>query len=173
MADNYIVVGQFRFVDDTKSAIQKLRKAGFEELSVYSPLPNHDLEDELYKDRKRSPIRRCTLIGGLIGCLGAFLFTSWMSIDWPLRTSAKSLISVPAFVIIAFECTILIGAIFTLLGMLFFSRIPNVSRPGGFSGKFTEGTFGVAVRVAKESTENVKSLLQGCGAEHVEEEYAR
>ena len=127
----------------------------------------------MYRGKVRSPVRMFTLLGGLTGCLGAFLFTSWMSVDYPLRTSAKQLISIPAFVVIAFECTILLGAIFTLLSMFGFSRVPNIAPSYGHRPEFSEGRFGLSVRVAESDMEAVKLELQSCGAEEVETQYVR
>lgn len=173
MSADYLVIGHFKFVDDVQSAIRRLREAGFGEIELYSPAPNHDLEDELYLGKPRSPVRRFTLLGGLTGCLGGFLMTIWMSLDWPLRTSAKTVVSIPAFVVIAFECTILLGAIVTLIGMLLNSRIPTVASFPGFRPSFTNGTFGLVARVNKQQVDVASDKLKGCGASDVEIQYVR
>lgn len=173
MAAEYIVIGHFQFIDDVKKAIVSLKRQGIKDLTLYSPAPNHDLEDELYLGKRRSPVRIFTFLGGLFGCLGAFLMTIWMSSDWPMRTSAKPIVSIPAFVVIGFECTILIGGIVTLLAMLHFCRIPNPFRSPGFRGDFTKDIFGLVVRVPKEQTENIDKELRSFGAKEVEVEYVR
>lgn len=172
MADN-LVIGHFEFVDDVKSAIIKLRELGLGDCELFSPVPNHDLEDELYKFKPRSPVRRMTLLGGVSGLLGGFLMTIWMSMDWPLRTSAKPIISIPAFFIVSFECMILLGAIFTLLGMLVFSGIPKIFSTPGYRPSFSESTFGLTVRVAKERAEDIRKYFKDCGASEVEVQYVR
>lgn len=171
--NDYLVVGHFKFVDDTKAAIIKLREMGYRNVQLYSPVPNHELEEELYRDRPRSPVRRLTLLGGVTGCLGAFLMTSWMSLDWPLRTSAKPLLSVPAFVVIAFECTILLGGLFTLLALLHFCRLPNIFRSPGYRPVFSRDIFGLTVRVPKDAADAVQAELQRSGAGEVEVQYVR
>lgn len=173
MTGDYVVVGHFKRIEQTKEAICKLREHGCSDIKLYSPFPCHELDDEMYRDKPRSPVRMITLLGGVTGCLGAFLMTSWMSVDWPIRTSAKPLISWPAFVIIAFECTILLGAIFTLLGMFHFSRIPNLWKSPGYSPKFSEGTFGLLARVGKAQVENTEAFLRDIGAHQVEVQYVR
>jgi hypothetical protein len=173
MATDYMVIGHFKYLDDTLSAVRKLRDKGIDSPEVFSPFPHHDLEDEVYKGKKRSPVRRFTLLGGLTGCLGAFLMTCWMSMDWPLRVSAKPLLSIPAFVVIAFECTILLGAIFTLLSMFHFSRIPNPFTNHGFRPNFTNDTFGIAVKINKEGAEEISKLFSATGAAEVEVQYVR
>jgi hypothetical protein len=174
MEANYLVIGEFANAENARAAISELKDRGHDkDLRYFSPFPEHHLEDALYQGRKRSPVRRFTLLGAVTGCLGAFLMCSWMSIDYPLRVSAKPLVSIPAFVIIGFECTILIGSIVTLLAMFFFSGIPSIFQSAGFRPEFTEGTFGVVVKVPKEKSESLKSDMESWGAGKVEIEYRR
>jgi hypothetical protein len=173
MNTEHLVIAHFRFLDDLNNAVRSSKSAGYEEIDVYSPMPHHDIEDTYWEGKPRSPVRMFTLLGGLSGCLGAFLMTSWMSTDYPIRTSAKTLISVPAFVVIAFECTILLGAIFTLLSMFHFSRIPNIKYNPGYRGEFSNGTFGLTVRTSKDKAEILAKELEGMGAAKVEVQYVR
>lgn len=172
MAKN-AVIGSFGLSDPTVKAIKGLRENGFDNLEVFSPFPSHDIDDEMYRGKPRSPVRRLTMLGALTGISGAFLMTCWMSIDYPIRVSAKPLISIPAFIIIAFECTVLLGTIFTLLAMFNFSRIPNIGRFPTFRGKFTNGTFGVVVTVSEGKEAEVTELLKTFGASDVEVQYVR
>ena len=174
MKDNnqYLVIGSFADAHLAVGALETLRTDGLQDqCNYYSPFPEHHLEDEFFHGRKRSPVRRFTLLGASTGCLGAFLFTSWMSVDYPLRVSAKPLISIPAFVVIAFECTILLGAIFTLASMLLFGGIPNPFKAPGRLPQFTEGTFGVTVTVDRARKEEMEKKLKSLGAVSVESQY--
>jgi len=173
MADKYLVVGHFKFLDDTQRAIEGLRDSN-REYKVYSPFPSHDLEDTVYEGKKRSPVRMFTLLGGLLGLSGAFLMTIWMSMDYPLRTSAKPIISIPPFVIIAFECTILLGAIITLLSMFHFSKVPHwFYSTRGYRPNFSKDTFGVVATVGKSETDSFKEKFLSQGAHEVEIQYVR
>ncbi len=173
MSSDYLVIGHFKFVDDTRAAIRKLREMGEKDVELFTPFPNHELEDEMYFGQKRSPVRRVTLLGGLTGLTFAFLMTCWMSIDYPVRVSAKPLISIPAFIVIAFECTILFGSLANLLAMFHFSRIPNLVRNPGHRPVFTDGTFGLTVRVPKDKTDQIGQLFKTGGANEVEVQYVR
>ena len=173
----HYAVGQYSYPAEAAAAIRQLRSEydsdADVEIGYFSPFPEHDIEDAAFDGKVKSPVRMFTLLGGLTGCLGAFLFTSWMSIDYPLRVSAKPLVSIPAFVIIAFECTILLGALFTLLGMLFFSRVPNVSHNPEFDEGFTSDKFGVSLKTRSGDAETLASRLKELGAEEVEVSYVR
>ncbi len=175
MSADYLVVGHFKFVDDTLEAIRRVKSQGLghDDLELYSPVPNHDLEDEVYKGKPRSPVRLFTLFGGLAGLSLAFLMTIWMSLDYPVRVSAKPIVSIPAFVVIAFECTILLGGIFTLLGLLHNCRLPWIFPTPGYRPNFSKDTFGLVVRVTKDKSETIRAEMQSCGAEQVEVQYAR
>lgn len=173
MSADYLVVGHFENVDDTQEAIRSLRKGGDSSIELFTAFPNHDLEEEMFKGQKRSNVRRFVLAGGLLGLTGAFLMTIWMSLDYPVRVSAKPLVSIPAFVVIGFECTVLIGCICNLLGMFHFSRIPWPFRVPGHRPVFSEGTFGLTARVTKERAEAAKELMERCGAHLVEVQYVR
>lgn len=174
MASKYLVIGHFEYLDDTLNVIRKIKDEGREkDYEVYSGFPYHDLEDEIYKGKKRSPVRRFTLAGAVTGCLGGFLMTSWMSLDWPLRTSAKAILSFPAFVVIAFECTILLGALANISSMFHFCRIPNPFPNPGHRKPFSGGTFGVSLKVDKEETEKYETSFKEMGAKKVELQYVR
>lgn len=169
----YFVIGTFGKVEQAQKAVSLLKKdSKAKDVEYYAPFPDHGLEAVKYENIKRSPVRRFTLLGGLTGCLGAFLFTSWMSLDYPIRVSAKPILSYPAFVVIAFECTILLGGIFTLLSMFHFSRIPSLVRPVSFRKEFTEDKFGVVVEVDEADSENFVNYIKSLGAEKVEKQYA-
>ena len=172
MSKNHIVIGQFKYLDDTLAAVEQLKSKGIE-FKTYAPFPSHELEDAVYENKPRSPVRFFTLLGGVTGCLGAVLMTSFMSVDYPLRVSAKPLLSYPAFSVIMFECTVLIGGIITLLSMFHFARIPNLSFWPDYRPVFSEGTFGITVRAEEAAAKDVRAILEKSGAQKVEVEYAR
>jgi len=172
MSKDYYVIGTFSESGKAKAALKSLNERGLSaDSEYYAPFPEHHLEDEKFKGKKRSPVRRFTLLGATTGCLGAFLFTSWMSLDYPIRVSAKPYLSYPAFVVVAFECTILLAGIFTLLSMFHFSRLPNLSRPSGYRKPFSENMFGVTLRVSKSDASQYEELFTQHGAVSVELQY--
>lgn len=169
---NNVVVAQFKYLDDTVHAVAKMRDAG-EDYEVYLPYPDHHVEHEYFKHKPKSPVRRMTLAGAITGCSLAFLMTTWMSIDYPIRVSAKPYLSFPAFVIPGFEWTVLFGGLFNMLAIAIFSGVPRLKRKAGFRGKFTEDTFGIAVQTTKDRAEELKKQLEAMGAQVVETEYTR
>ena len=160
------VLGIFQYLDATLDAIKKLRTAGRTDFTVYSPIPRHEIEDAL--DQPVSPVRMFTLIGGIAGCaIGAWL-TLWMSYDWPLVVGGKPVGSVPPYVVIMFEMTILFGALSTILGILF--NAVFAARRGGkiqYDPRFTNDRFGIFVPASSQEAGKMESLLREAGAEEV------
>ena len=160
------VLGVFGYLDATLDAIKKLRAAGHTDFTVYSPVPRHEIEDAL--GQAVSPVRMFTLIGGIAGCaIGAWL-TLWMSYDWPLVVGGKTIGSVPPYVVIMFEMTVLFGALSTILGILFNSAFAG-RRLGTiqYDPRFTNDKFGVFVPAGSDKASRVETMLRDAGAEEV------
>ena len=160
------VLGVFGQLDATVDAIGQLRQGEHTDFTVYSPIPRHELEDAL--GQAVSPVRMFTLIGGIAGCaIGAWL-TLWMSADWPIVTGGKPVGSIPPYVVIMFEMTILFGALSTILGILFNSLF--AARRAGtilYDARFTNDRFGIFVPTAGDKAARLESLLRDAGAEEV------
>src|SRR3989441_6742954 len=154
------VLGVFGHVDATVEAIAQLRGAGHTDFTVYSPIPRHEIEDAL--EQPVSPVRMFTLIGGIAGCaIGAWI-TLYMSYDWPLVLGGKPIGSIPPYVVIMFEMTILFGALSTLLGILF-NALFAARRPWAtaYDPRFTHHKFWIFVPSEPARAGPVESLLRG------------
>src|SRR5919197_6189170 len=122
------VVGVFAHVDTAVRALEELKAKGYHDLTVYTPLPVHEIEDVLERDRPVSRVRVFTLLGGLIGLVSAWLLTAWTSLKWSLIVGGKPPIGLPVsppYIVIMFELMILFGGIRTLVGMVVLGRLPK------------------------------------------------
>jgi ActD protein len=161
------VLAVFGHLDATVDAIGQLKAGGHgDELTVYSPIPRHELEEVL--DQPTSPVRMWTLIGGMTGCgIGAWL-TLYMSYDWPVVVGGKPVGSILPYVIIMFEMTVLFGALTTILGLILNALL--ASRHQGaiaYDPRFTNDKFGIFVRCTPDQAASLEGLLKGAGAEEV------
>lgn len=170
------IVGVFAHVDTTVRALEDLRAKGYHDLTVYTPVPIHEIEEVLERDRPLSRVRLFTLVGGLTGIASAFLLTIWTSLVWGLVTGGKYFqfgpdgivgSSLPPFVIIAFELMVLFGGIATVIGMALLARLPRFRPSAAFDPRFTNDRFGVAVHVAPGRGGSVREILRTAGAEDV------
>ncbi|MCI5064740.1 DUF3341 domain-containing protein [bacterium] len=167
MKGNRVVVGVFGYLDDAIAAVEAAKQEGLE-YKVYSPVPNHHLDDATSTDR--GPVRFISGIGAVTGLTAGFALAIMCSLDYPLRTSAKAIVSVPGFVVIGYECTILFGAIATLTALVLLCGLPNVLRNAGYDPRFSRDKFGVLIGCDSRKTEEVKNRLLEIGAEEVEVE---
>ena len=162
------VLASFDHIDAAVDAIQGLRAAGHRDMVVYSPAPNHELEEAL--NHRVSPVRLFTLIGGLTGCAAGFGMTLWMSYDWPVLVGGKPIGSIPPYVVIAFELTILLGALSTVAAVGLFSVLLG-KRGVAYDPRFSDDQIGIFVP-AGEDTPRVENLLRSAGAVEVRHEAA-
>ena len=161
------VLGVFAHVDTTLQAIRDLRAKGFSDLTVYTPIPVEEIEHEVEKVRPLSKVRLFTLVGALTGTATGFFLTIWSSLKWELVTGGKAPVSIPPFVIIAFELTILLGGLASALAILVLGQLPRLKPSPTYDPRFTVDRFGVAVACPVEKAEAVGAMLSSAGAEEV------
>jgi molybdopterin-containing oxidoreductase family membrane subunit len=162
------VLGIFAHVDTATRAIRALRARGFRAVSTYSPVPLEEFEEALTgHGLPRSPVRLFTLVGALTGTAGGFALAIWSSLKWNLVTGGKPVVSIPPFVVIAFELTILLGGLCTLLGLLVTARLPRLGRSPGYDPRFSADRFGIEVACSGEERPVAAAILREAGAEEV------
>lgn len=160
------VMGIFSYVDDAEHAVAALRQSGHRDLSVYSPVPYHELEHAM--GQGPSLVRWVTLVGGVTGVTAGFSLCIYSVLSWPLVTGGKELVSLPPFVIIGYESMILLGGLFNLLGMLALARLPQLRSRVPYDPRFSEDKIGIWVPVAGEDARRVGEVLKGQGADEVQ-----
>ncbi|CAN5197836.1 DUF3341 domain-containing protein [soil metagenome] len=158
------VLGVFAHLDSATDAIRRLRSEGLE-VSVYSPAPRHELEDAL--EAPESPVRIFTLVGAFTGTAAGAALAIWTSLDWPLVVGGKEIVSLPAFSVIMFELTILIGALSTLAGFFINARLPRLDGRMLYHPSFTDDRFGVFAHVVPDRYDSVRAILRDAGSEEV------
>jgi hypothetical protein len=147
--------------------------AAIADVSVYAPTFDHAIDAALGPGK--SPVRVFTLIGGLVGCVLGFAFPIYTVLEWPLITGGKAIISIPPFVVIAFELTILLGALMTVVGFLLSSGLPrlrvrgraNASTSALYDKRFSDDRWGVLVTCTADRAAAVRAQLEHGGAEEV------
>jgi len=161
------IVGVFGYLDDAVHALRELKTRGFTQLTVYSPVPRHELDEVLAKPE--SPVRRFTLVGGLTGVSFGFFYAIATSLDWPLIVGGKPIVSLPPYVVIGFETTILIGALATVAGMLLNAKLPRLSSTPGYDPRFSSDKIGIVAFGGPAQIESARAILDAAGAEEVKD----
>ena len=102
-------------------------------------------------------------VGALIGITAGILLTSMTQLAYPLTQGGKPILSLPPMAIITYETTMLGAIIFTVLGIIFESRLPKM-KLGLYDTRITEGYIGVLVNVEEEKLPEVSVILTQAGA---------
>jgi len=109
-------------------AARKTRESGVEGFEAISPFPLHGIDEAM--GIPRSFIPWVTFVMGSTGCLFGLWFTWWTSaVNWPLIIAGKPMWSVPAFIPVIFECTILFAALSSVGALFFIAGLPKVEPP--------------------------------------------
>ncbi len=117
-------------------------------------------------------MRAFVLTGGILGIVTAIALTVGTSWEWNLVVGGKPIVSWPPFIIIMFELMVLFGGISAVLSFLLNARVPAFEIETGYSSRFSEDRFGVAVRCDEAQSGQVESILNESGAEEIVREAA-
>ena len=149
------------------SAVERLKQQGFKGFSAVTPFAVHGLEELM--GIKRSWIPWVTFIFGLGGCLFGLWFTWWTSaVSWPLIIGGKPFWSLPAFVPVIFECTILLGALATAGALFYACGLPDFDL-SVLDKDLTSHKFAVVFYLDKEkkSSAELENILRDMKAERI------
>jgi len=155
--------------DDHKcvEAARKVREAGFKKFDAITPFPVHGMEEAI--GIKRSWIPYVTFVMATTGCAFGIWMQWWTSgVDWPVNIGGKPYFSLPAFIPVAFECTILLGALSSVAAMFWATGMPGIKRPI-LDPDLTCSKFAIFVPDDDVGYEKAKvqDLLRQVGAEEV------
>ena len=164
--DKNLIYGLY---DDEEILLDAVRKANSAHLDiddVYTPFPVHGLDPLLGLAESRLHI--AGFIYGAIGTLTAFLGMSWIyTKDWPIIFGGKPYWSVPAFIPITFELTVL----FACVGMVVTFYIVSGMGPGitnhYLDDRITDDKFCIAFDKEKVDTDMAESFFNETGASFV------
>ncbi len=161
------------FSDDKSllHAAKELRGRGISLIDAYTPFPVHGLDEVLGEPRSRLPI--VCFVAASIGCVASMWFQIWTSAqDWPINVGGKPFASIPAFIPVTFEVTVLLGGLVSVAVFFFRNRL--------FPGKaavipdrnVTSDGFWIAVehQAAKVDSAVLNRTLQDLGASHIRHE---
>jgi len=122
------LLAEFDRPENLVAAARRVRQEGFRKVDAYTPMPVEGLAEAL--GVPPSPLPPLVLAGGLLGGIGAFAMQYYASVvDYPLTVGGRPPNSWPAFVVIAFEVTVLAAALTAVLGMLALNRLPRPYHP--------------------------------------------
>ena len=169
----YGLLAEFHAPEEIVKAAEAVHAAGYRKVDAYTPYPMEEVLDALHLHETHVP--KLALAGGLAGLAAGWGLEYWSSvIAYPMNIGGRPLNSWPAFIVPAFETTVLGAAFATVIGMLLLNGFPQPYHP-----VFNVKTFATASRdrffLCIESRDplfdvhQTRELLRGLGASEVSE----
>ena len=165
---NRSVLGLYGDADTAAAGARQLRDAGFTsddyEVMTGNPYPEGAFGEHV----KKNKLFRFSLFGAFIGFATAFFFVFATQTAFPLVTGGKPILAIPASMIIMYEFTLLLAMVFTVIGVVFESRLPRMSGPGPlYDTRITLGYIGLLVTVDETRITLAGTALEQGGAEDI------
>ena len=164
------IVGVYSDPDQVVRAVRKIRENKVKVHEVYSPFAIHGIDEALGYKRSRLPV--AAFIFGLIGAILALWMQFWMmGMDWPMIIGGKNFASLPAFIPVAFELTVLVSALGMVGTFMIISNLKPYMKPRLMDNRITDDKHVIAIDLAanSESDKAIKALLDETGADEVNE----
>jgi hypothetical protein len=164
------IVGVYSDPDVVLDAVKKIHANNIKVHEVYSPFAIHGIDDALGYKRSRLPI--AAFLFGMTGTLLALTMQFWMmGVDWPMIIGGKNFASLPPFVPVTFELTVLISALGMVGTFMIASDLKPYKKPKLMDIRITDDKHVIAVDVAanKGAKNEIKKLFEETGAEEVNE----
>jgi hypothetical protein len=171
MAVKKFVVGCFNDENVLFPAVKHARKAGFKIHDVYTPFPIHGLDAAL--GLRDTSLHTAGFIYGITGTTVAFSFITWaLAYDWPMNIGGKPFFSLPAWIPIMFELTVLFAAVGMVLTFCYLCQLAPFVKKDHFHPRATDDMFVMAIECSEKTDENeVSRFLQDVGAMEVSTQY--
>jgi hypothetical protein len=170
-ADKHFILGVFNDEDVLMDAVKKVRGSGVRIHEVFTPFPVHGLDEALGYRRTRLPI--AAFLFGLTGTTLALVMQIWMlGYDWPMIIGGKNFASLPPFIPVTFELTVLLSALGMVATFLIVSDMKPYKWPRQFDVRSTDDKHVIAIDLAVnrgKSKDDLARLLREAGAEEVNE----
>jgi hypothetical protein len=163
------LLGFFDRASQVVTAVRALQDKKIVVADVYSPVPNEEIV-ELVAGTKPSRVRYGTFMGAIAGLSGGLGLALWTASVWGLFVDGKPIFGLIPFVVVGFELTILLGAIFNLIGLLIFARLPHRGFPDhAYRPQFSDDRFGVWVKAEPTRADEAKTTMLSAGALEVQD----
>jgi hypothetical protein len=152
---------------DLVKAAEKVRQAGYKKFDAILPFPVHGIEEAI--GIRRSFFPWVTFVAGVSGGGLGLFFQYWTSaVNWPINVGGKPFFSLPAFIPVTFECTILFAALFSVGTLIITCGLPKIDPPI-IDPDLTSHKFALFIPETEAGYEvaKVEQLLKSLGAAEI------
>ncbi|NBC83304.1 MAG: DUF3341 domain-containing protein [Bacteroidetes bacterium] len=156
--------------DDLMKSVKHIREKGLSINDVLTPFPVHGLDKLL--GHRRSYLPQVGFIGGAIGAICGFYFQYWIFTEaYPLNFGGKPFASIPSFIPVTFECTVLFAAFSMFFAFLIRSGLGLGAQAKIHDEKVTDDRFMVIIPIdesnRQDSINHIEAVLNETGAKEV------
>ncbi len=171
MAIKKFITGNFYDEAVLFPAVKKTRRAGYKIHEVFTPFPIHGLDKAM--GLRDTRIDTAGFIYGISGTATAVGFITWaLTVDWRINFGGKPFFSLPAWIPITFELTVLFASVGMVLTFCYLCQLAPFVRKDHFNLRSTDDTFVLAIECGPKTLEaEVTGFLQSVGASEVQVQY--
>jgi hypothetical protein len=124
----YGLLAEFDTPSELVAAAKTAYNDGWRRMDCYTPYPVEEAAEAIGFHKNSVPL--VTLVGGLAGLTAMFLMETWISVwAYPLNIAGRPKYSWPAFIVPAYEWTILFAGLSAAFGMLAMNGLPSPYHP--------------------------------------------
>ena len=157
------VLGVFPNIDAAVAGVDAINEVGLgrEDYDVLTnaPYPEGAFGEEAGMHR----LGLFPLVGAACGFSVGLLITGGTQLAYPLVTGGKPLFSIPPMFIIMYEGTLLAAVLFTVIGVLFESRLPRLG--GLYDTRIAQGYIGILAFPEENLADRTAAAMRQAGAE--------
>jgi len=167
MAIKKFVVGSFDSEAVLFPAVKRIRRSGYKIHEIFTPFPIHGLDKAM--GLKDTDLDTAGFIYGITGTATALGFISWIFVsDWPLNIGGKPHFSLPAWIPITFELTVLFASVGMFLTFCYLCQMAPFVKKDHFNLRSTDDLFVMALECTEKTNEaETVAFLQSLGAKDV------
>src|SRR5215475_6355880 len=164
MAIKKFITGNFYDEAVLFPAVTKVRRAGYKIHDVFTPFPIHGLDKAM--GLRDTSLHIAGFIYGITGTCTALGFISWaLTYDWPINFGGKPFFSLPAWIPITFELTVLFSSVGMVLTFCYLCQLAPFVKKDHFIPRSTDDQFTMVIECTEKSNEEeIKAFLNSVGA---------
>ena len=148
----YGLLAEFDTPSQLVVAAEGAYEAGYRRMDCYTPYPVEEAAEAI--GFHKNTVSLVCLVGGLLGLAAMFGMETWISVwAYPLNIAGRPYYSWPAFVVPAYEWTILYAGLSAAFGMLALNGLPQLYHPLFNAPNFRNGATSDKFFLCLESTD--------------------
>jgi len=161
MVNKKILYGVFDDDHVVLEAVRKIRAEGLRIQEVFSPFPIHGIDEAM--EHRPTGLHTAGFVFGLVGVSLMFLYMTWINtVNYPNIFGGKPFFSLPAFVPILFEVTVLSAGVGMVIVYFVLNGLSPIRQKPVIDKRSSDDKFIIAFSaddLSEEEREEISSLL--------------